>query len=334
MASGGSGRGAAGGAVPWRPLIVALAAILAITAGLFWIFADKSDTSTDDAYVRADQTIVSPKARGMILAILARENQPVKAGDALVKLDPTEYDFAIATAKGDLMAADASEKAAKAGLARLDAEEKLSQGQVKAAEALAGPKGASDPALRGAFETARGQALVAVRSHGEIEAALAQARAAQFRARTELDAARLQRANTQVTAPAAGVIADVQAIVGAIVQPGVRLMTIVNASAPYVTANFKETQTARMRAGQSARVRIDALPGHTFTGRVDSLAPGSGSEFALLPFEPGAGNFTKIVQRVPVRIALDAGQPGLERLRPGLSAVVTVRLAPEGGAAP
>jgi len=111
------------------------------------------------------------------------------------------------------------------------------------------------------------------------------------------------------------------------VQPGVTLMTIVGEAQPTVTANFKETQIGRMRPGQPASVKIDALPGRTFTGHVDSLAPGSGSQFALLPFEPGAGNFTKIVQRVPVRIALDPGQPGLERLRAGLSAEVTVRLA-------
>ena len=95
---------------------------------------------------------------------------------------------------------------------------------------------------------------------------------------------------------------------------------------PRIIANFKETQVGRMRPGQSARVRIDALPGLSFTGHVDSLAPGSGSQFALIPFEPASGNFTKIVQRVPVSIALDSGQAGLDRLRPGLSAEVTVKL--------
>src|SRR5206468_9312777 len=104
-----------------------------------------------------------------------------------------------------------------------------------------------------------------------------------------------------------------------------RLMTVVPMNAVYVTANFKETQTARMLAGQAARIKVDALPGVTLRGHVDSFAPGSGSQFALLPFEPGAGNFTKIVQRVPVRIRLDPGQP-IERLRSGLSATVRVRL--------
>jgi membrane fusion protein (multidrug efflux system) len=326
------GSGSAGGAptalLSWRTLTVALVALVAIGAGLWWIFSDKPEATTDDAYVTADKTIVSPKVRGMVLQVLAQENRPVKAGDLLVKLDPEEYDLKLAQAEGDLMAARASEKAARAGIARLAAEEKLTQNQVKTAEALAGPKGASDPALRQAFETAHGQALVGARTQGEVQAALGEATAAEYRAKTELDAARLQRGYTDVTAPAAGVTADVQATVGAMVQPGVTLMTIVGQAQPAITANFKETQIGRMRQGAAARVKIDALPGLTFTGHVDSLAPGSASQFALLPFEPGAGNFTKIVQRVPVRIALDPGQPGLDRLRAGLSAEVTVRLAP------
>jgi membrane fusion protein (multidrug efflux system) len=119
---------------------------------------------------------------------------------------------------------------------------------------------------------------------------------------------------------------------GDYVQPGTRLMTLAPLRALYVTANFKETQVARMLVGQSATIKVDALPGRVLTGHVESFAPGTGSEFALLPFEPGTGNFTKVVQRVPVRIALDPGQAGLERLRPGLSSTVTVRLtgAPRG----
>jgi membrane fusion protein (multidrug efflux system) len=104
-------------------------------------------------------------------------------------------------------------------------------------------------------------------------------------------------------------------------------MTVVPLGALYLTANFKETQTARMTVGQAVTVKVDALPGVTLKGRVESFAPGSGSQFSLLPFEPGTGNFTKIVQRVPVRIRLEPGQPGLDRLRPGLSATAKVRLS-------
>ena len=110
------------------------------------------------------------------------------------------------------------------------------------------------------------------------------------------------------------------------VQPGTRLLTVVPLDALYVIANFKETQTARMVVGQAASVEVDALPGRTLKGRVESFAPGSGSQFSLLPFEPGTGNFTKIVQRVPVRIRFEAEQAALARLRPGLSSTVTVQL--------
>jgi membrane fusion protein (multidrug efflux system) len=314
-----------------RALTIGLAAAAAIAAGLIWIFAERPQVSTDDAYVHDDKVIVSPEVRGMVQEILAHENQPVKAGDLLVKIDPEEYDLKIAQARGDLMAARASEKAAKAGLARLDAEDKLAESQVKSAQTLAGPKGASDPLLRQAFETARGQALVAARTRGEIEASLSEATAAEYRAETELDAANLEKAQTDVRAPASGTLADIQTTVGAMVQPGVTLMSIVGQSPPAITAYFKETQIGRMRRGQPARVRIDALPGLSFTGKVDSIAPASASQFALMPFEPGAGNFTKIVQRVPVRILLDPGQRGLERLRAGLSAEVTVRVQDDDG---
>jgi membrane fusion protein (multidrug efflux system) len=321
------GGGTAGSArMRWRALTVGLIALAAIGVGLAWIFSDKSTTSTDDAYVQADKTIVSPKVRGMVLQVVAQENRPVKAGDVLVKIDPEEYDLLIAKAQGDLMAARASQAAAKAGLARLDAEEKVAEGAVNSAEKLAGPKGPSDPLLRQAFETAHGQALVAARTRGDIVASMGEATAAEFRAKTELDAALLQKSQTSVLAPAGGTVADVQATVGQMVQPGVTLMTIVGQAQPVITANFKETQIGRMHEGQSAQVKIDALPGATFTGKVDSISPGSGSQFALIPFEPGSGNFTKIVQRIPVRIALDPGQPGLDRLRAGLSAEVTVQL--------
>jgi membrane fusion protein (multidrug efflux system) len=123
------------------------------------------------------------------------------------------------------------------------------------------------------------------------------------------------------------VVGDRQAEPGDYVQPGSRLMTIVPMKALYVTANFKETQVGRMTVGQPATIHVDALPGVALKARVESLAPGSGSQFSLLPFEPGTGNFTKIVQRIPVRLRLIPGQTGIDRLRPGLSATVEVRLS-------
>ena len=248
------------------------------------------------------------------------------AGDLLVSIDPEEYDLKIAQGQGDLMAARAAERTARAGLSSLDAEEKVAEGAVNSAEQAAGRTRSPTrlSARRSRPPTARRWSPPAPAA--QIEASLSEAVVAEYRAKTELDAAKLQKAQTQVTAPAAGIVADIQASVGSMVQPGVTLMTIIGEAQPVVTANFKETQIGRMHAGQAATVHIDALPGRSFTGHVESIAPGSGSQFALLPFEPGAGNFTKIVQRVPVRIVLDPGQPGLERLRSGLSAEVTVRL--------
>src|SRR6185312_1535134 len=141
-----------------------------------------------------------------------------------------------------------------------------------------------------------------------------------------LDLAKQDQGWTVIRAPIDGVVGDRQAEAGDYVQPGTRLLTLVPLNAVYVTANFKETQIARMLPGQAARIKVDALPGVTLKGEVDSFAPGSGSQFSLLPFEPGTGNFTKIVQRVPVRIRLDPAQPALAKLRPGLSTTVTVRL--------
>src|ERR1700722_1828252 len=324
MANGGSGGSAA--TARWRALVVGLVAVAAIAAGLVWVFSPKGTTSTDDAYVQGDKTIVSPKVRGMVTAIDAKENGRVAAGDLLVTIDPEEYDLKIAQGQGDLMAAQAAERTARAGLASLDVEEWVTEGAVNSAEQAAGSTAAANPAFRQAFETAHGQALVAARTRGQIVASLSEAVAAEYRAKTELEAAKLQKAETRVMAPAAGTVADIQTNVGAAVQPGVTLMTIIGDAQPVVTANFKETQIGRMRAGQAASVHIDAVAGHSFTGHVDSIAPGPGSQFALLPFEPGAGNFTKIVQRVPVRIVLDPGRPCLERLRTGLSAEVSVRL--------
>jgi len=324
MASGVSALTTARSRLP-RALFVGLAAVVALGAGLAWIFASRDEVSTDDAYVQAPRIVVSPKVSGMVEAVTAEENRPVRAGDVLVRLDPAEYDLKLRQAEGDLMAARASEAAARAGLGRLDAEDQVARSRVAAAAAQAGAKGGADPGLRAAFLTARDEGLAAARTHGEIAAALAEARAAAFRAETELEADRALRADTAVAAPAPGVGADIRAAVGAMVEPGVTLMTIIGADRPTITADFKESQIGRIRPGAPAVARIDALPGLAFRGRVESLAPGTGAEFALIPFEPGTGAFTKIVQRVPVRIVLDPGQAGLERLRAGLSAEVTVR---------
>jgi membrane fusion protein (multidrug efflux system) len=180
---------------------------------------------------------------------------------------------------------------------------------------------------RADLQVSRNQAAVTTARRATLEANLAEAAAAVGRARAALDLALQDQGHALVRSPIDGVVGDRQVEPGDYVQPGTRLMTVVPLNAIYVTANFKETQTARMLAGQPASIKVDALPGVTLHGHVDSFAPGSGSQFSLLPFEPGTGNFTKIVQRVPVRVRFDPGQPELAHLRPGLSTTVTVRTA-------
>ncbi|MCR5879747.1 HlyD family secretion protein [Phenylobacterium sp. J367] len=314
--------------------------------------------------MKTDTTVVAPRIRGHVAEVLVADNQPVAAGQVLVRIDPEEYAARVAAAQGDLAMAEAQVRAAEAALARLGSEAALAAASVREAEtgirasdaeavraradwrryevlvktgyaprrdadrveadALAA-EAAADRS-RAALAVSRSQADVTLRRRGELEAALAQAQAARAKAAAALDLAGQDRAHAEIRAPVAGVVGDRQANLGDYVQPGSRLLVLTPLNDLYITANFKETQTAKMLKGQPAEVKVDALPGVTLTAQVESFAPGTGSEFALLPFEPGTGNFTKIVQRVPVRLRFDPGQPGLERLRPGLSAKVTVRL--------
>jgi membrane fusion protein (multidrug efflux system) len=355
----------AGFRVPRRALIAVGVAVVVALGGVGWILSAKPTVATDDAYVQADKTTVAPKVRGLVAAVLVADNQVVKVGQPLIRLDAEEYDAKAASAAADLQAAQASVAAAQAALGSLTAEERLAaanvteaQTSIRSAEALraragadrarydrlmAAGFGASKDAdqyratalsaeaeadhSRAALEVSRNQAAVTGSRRGSLLAALEQARAAQAKAAAALDLARQDQANAVISAPIDGVVGSRQAQAGDYVQPGSRLMMLVPSSGLYVTANFKETQTGRMAVGDRAEVKVDALGGATLKGTVDSFAPGSGSEFALLPFDPGTGNFTKIVQRVGVRIRLDPGQPAAVRLRTGLSATVKVTLA-------
>nr|WP_244286780.1 HlyD family secretion protein [Caulobacter radicis] len=180
---------------------------------------------------------------------------------------------------------------------------------------------------RAQYAVSLGQSGVTRAKRASLLAAVAQAQADVARAEATLALARQDQGHTVIVAPIDGVVGDRKVEPGDYVQPGSRLLSVVPMRALYVTANFKETQVERMVPGQAATIKVDALGGKALTGRVESFAPGSGSRFSLLPFEPGTGNFTKIVQRVPVRIRLDPGQPELAHLRPGLSTTVKVRLA-------
>jgi membrane fusion protein, multidrug efflux system len=361
-----SAKAAAGRRLPFssRTLLAVGAAVALAIGGGVWIALPKGAESTDAAYVEADSTVVAPKVRGLVSDVLVAHNQRVHAGEPLVRIDPEEFDARVASANADLLNAQATVEGAKAALASLAAEERLAAANVRAAQTsirsadaqsvragadehrydalvASGAVARRDADLyraaaitaasdadhsRAELDVSRNQAEVTSAKRATLEASLAQAVAAVARAQAALDLARQDQGHALIRSPIDGVVGDRQVEVGDYVQPGTRLMTVVPLGALYVTANFKETQTGRMVAGQSATIRVDALPGVEFKGHVDSFAPGSGSQFALLPFEPGTGNFTKIVQRVPVRIRFDDSQPDLARLRPGLSTTVTVRL--------
>jgi membrane fusion protein (multidrug efflux system) len=348
-----------------RTAIAVAAALILAVGGAIWIALPKGAESTDAAYIEADSTVIAPRVRGLVAEVLVAHNQHVHAGDALVRIDPEEFDARVASANADLMNAQASVSAAKAALTSLDAEQRLAaanvraaQTEIRAADAQSTRAGADQTRFealvasgavarrdvdqyraaaisaasdadhsRAMLDVSRNQAAVTAARRATLDAGLAQALAAVARAQAALDLARQDQGHTVIRSPIDGVVGDRQVEVGDYLQPGTRVMTVSPLGALYVTANFKETQTGRMRAGQSASVRVDALPGVTFKGHVDSFAPGTGSQFSLLPFEPGTGNFTKIVQRVPVRIVLEPGQPALGDLRPGLSTTVTVRTA-------
>lgn len=347
-----------------RPLLVGAVAVVIAIGGALYIASPKRSVSTDNAYLQADSSIVAPKVRGLIAEILVQHDQQVHRGDPLVRIDPEEFDARVASASAALQNAQASVQAAKAALIALTAEEKLANSNVRAAQttirssdaqkifaeadqrrydqliasgavarrdaeqfrAAAITAQSNAEHSRAEFAVSRDEAAVTQVKRLTLEASLAQAEAAVASAKAALDLARQDQTNTLVRAPIDGVVGDRQVEPGDYVQPGTRLLSVVPLDRVYVIANFKETQTARMVVGQQASVSVDALPGQMLTGHVESFAPGSGSQFSLLPFEPGTGNFTKIVQRVPVRIRFDAHQAGLAQLRPGLSSTVTVRL--------
>jgi membrane fusion protein (multidrug efflux system) len=347
-----------------KAMLAVGAAVVIGIGGAAYIASPKASESTDAAYLQADSVSVAPRIKGLVSEVLVQHNQTVHRGDPLVRIDPEEFDARVAAASADLGNALAAVQSARAALAALNAEEALAAANVKAARTLIRSADAQSARAgadqrrydnliasgavarrdadqfraaaitaqsdadhsRAALDVTRSQAAVTGAKRPVLLANLAQAGAAVARAQAALDLARQDQGHALIRAPIDGVVGDRQAEPGDYVQPGTRLLTLVPTGALYVTANFKETQIARMVVGQAATIKVDALPGKALHGQVESFAPGSGSQFSLLPFEPGTGNFTKIVQRVPVRIRLDPNQPELARLRPGLSSTVTVRL--------
>ncbi|QOZ74891.1 HlyD family secretion protein [Bradyrhizobium sp. CCBAU 53351] len=303
--------------------------------------------STDDAYVKADSTIIAPKVSGYITKVLVADNERVRAGQTLARIDDRDFRTALDQAKADVAAAEATVRnidaqlelqqpvieqstadvtAADANLkfaqeerARYDDLMKSGSGTIQRAQQ-------TDAALRASSaqaQHAKFGLLAAQRKIDVLTTQRAQATAQLARARAVAQQAALNLSYTEINAPVDGTVGARSLRVGQYVQAGTQLMAVVPLDAVYVIANFKETQLTHVRPGQPVELHIDSFRDKTLRGHVDSLSPASGLEFALLPPDNATGNFTKIVQRVPVKIVLDDHSlAGL--LRPGMSAVPTV----------
>ena len=303
--------------------------------------------ATDDAYVKADSTIIAPKVSGYIAEVLVGDNEPVKAGQLLARIDDRDFRAALNQANADVAAAEAAVRNLNAQLALQ--QPIIEQGTADIAAAEANLKFAQEEQARyddlmksGSGTIQRAQQTdaalrekIAQLQHGKSALLAAQRKVDvlttdRAKAVAQLDHARavaqqaaLNLSYTQITAPVEGTVGARSLRVGQFVQAGTQLMAVVPLDAVYVVANFKETQLTHVRNGQPVEIQIDSFHSTRLKGHVDSLSPASGLEFALLPPDNATGNFTKIVQRVPVKIVLDdQSLNGL--LRPGMSAEPTV----------
>jgi membrane fusion protein (multidrug efflux system) len=332
----------------------ALAALgLLIAGGAAWYGWDwwqvgRFIETTDDAYVGGNVTTLSPHVAGFVAKILVGDNEFVHAGQLVIELDDRDYQASLAHAKAVVQnqaaalanlhakyalqqsmiaqaEADLLAKEADAGYAREDATRYhalalTTFGTVQNDQkAFAADRKAEATVRAGTagLDAARQQLAVIDTEITETKASLAQAQA-------DLSTAQLDLGYTKIRSPIDGYVGDRAAQIGAYTTVGAALLSIIPAHGLWVDANFKEDQLAQMRPGEQANFVADVLPGRTFTGRVSSLAPATGAVFSVIPPENATGNFTKIVQRVPVRIAVDDGDGTLGMLRPGLSTTVSV----------
>jgi membrane fusion protein (multidrug efflux system) len=333
-----------------RRLLLAGAAV-AVLSGAVWYGWDywtvgRFQVSTDDAYVKADNTTIAPKVSGYLSAVLVGDNERVKAGQVLARIDDRDFVVALDQAKADVAAATATVTSKQAQLdvqqsviaaakatIEVDTATKTFAGQENrrytdlAATGYGSVQNAQAAQSRNASAEAaiqRDQAnlVSALKQVDLIKAELAQAVAASARATALQRQAELNLGYTTITAPIDGVVGNRTLRTGQFVQAGTQLMSLVPASGAYIIANYKETQLTNVHEGQKVDVEVDMFPGKVVHGHVDSLAPASGQEFALLPPDNATGNFTKVVQRIPVKIALEGG--AAIELRPGMSVIPTI----------
>ncbi|WFP76875.1 HlyD family secretion protein [Mesorhizobium sp. WSM4906] len=310
--------------------------------------------STDDAYVQADMSFVSPKISGYVDKVLVSENQRVKAGDPLFVIDDGDYKIAVAQAEAQIATLaktldriDAQTKAAQASLAQAQAQkiadqaaaDNAARAQDRAAQLLkthVGTQAQLDDAqtaldqAKAALAGADAQITAAQANIGVLEAQRAEQASTLASLQLTRDKAQRDLSFTVLKAPYDGVVGNRSVEQGDLVSPGQKLAVVVPMDKLYIVGNFKETQLGRLVPGEKVRITVDAIDGQTFEGTVSSLAPASGAVFSLLPPENATGNFTKVVQRVPVRIDVPADVLKTGKLRAGLSVIVAAdsRTAP------
>lgn len=336
------------------PIVAGAVAVVAVGIGgaMWWADRQKFE-ATDNAFVAADKVTVAPLIEGAVVEVLVDDNQAVRPGQVLVRIDP-------ASVKTRMAQADANARALEAAISAVDDKAKLEQAMiaqkaaaVDAADAQArwaasemtrygslAKSGWVSPQRAATARTAQDQAVASVaqakatleaerRAAQSLGSAREQSVAQAAAARAAADQTRIDLSRTEVHAPVGGVVGARAVRVGQYVRPGGALLSIVPLADAYVIANFKETQVSRLRIGQPVEIHADAYGKQVIKGHVDSFAPATGAEFALIPVENAVGNFTKITQRVPVRIAIDAGQK--LALRPGLSLKVKVDVTQQTG---
>jgi len=336
---------------PGRFALAGLALCVAASGawyGYDWWRVGRFVESTDDAYVGGDVTAIAPHVAGFVASIAVADNEPVRAGQLLVQLDDRDYraardraeavlrehEAALATlaarmvlqrsvirqAEADLAGRTAQAAFAAADAVRYGALAQTSAGTQQAAQRTL----AADRQAQSAVDSAQAALDAARQQQAVLETGIAEARAAVAETQATLAIARLDLDYTQIRAPIDGYVGARSAQAGTFVAAGANLLSIVPAHDLWVDANFKEDQLARLHPGQTATIVADVAPGAALHGRVVSLAPATGAVFSVIPPENATGNFTKIVQRVPVRIALDGGSASLGVLRPGLSTTVSI----------
>jgi membrane fusion protein (multidrug efflux system) len=324
---------------------LSIAAVLALLGfGVHQWYVSRGRETTEDAFVEGTLSQLAPEISGRVIELLADENQEVAQGQVLIRLDRADSEARLARARADLSAASNRMASSAAAAASSDAERKAAEvGVWRAGRELERVQGLV------AEGVASGRQLDAARA--EYEAAVAKVRALELRAEAEraeigneapvkqaeasVREAELALARTEIAAPFDAVVGRKNVHLGDIVRPGQALLALRRREPSWVVANFKETQLRRMVPGAPATIRVDAFPGYTWWGHVESFSPASGAKYALIPPEPAAGNFTKVVQRVPVKIVLEevsngdgsrsaADSSGAPQLAIGLSAHVTV----------